>query len=367
MFGVDFRIVDIKQIKGISNCHIIFDFGHFERCTFVNNAESCGGVFGIIKPPLDFDTKRLLTGEFKIVVLSPKKQFEVLCDGSHDVVLTSMQSDCPLFIEASLKHTFNVVGQQTVSMELFYRNKGPIRIKAGIVQIMISIVDLSSTSGAPLTAEHVPCNRKTCQVHASCDIAVQTVSQSAEPAVATTDSNTSRDCSGFSSYSSFSTEDSISESDGEDSIDEFIQRFTRTTSVSIAAPAVPVVASVPHAPTPASQLAPTSSDSQVKKPQPPKKKQPKYWYTSQQILAVPAPTNMQRLKQRQQRQQQQDQQKSVRSKSAAGVARAPFDSSSTGNASAQPVHKSSDPVDHVTTQLAHVPVRQQVVSGTVGR
>lgn len=154
IIGLDFRLKDVSEIKGIAKCLINFDFGNFESCSYNCNNNQSGGLFSV--SVVADDTNSMMIGNLVITVISTKKLFEVLCDGSCEVDFVSGLNLAQKTTTDTLFPTmFNVLGTQTVEIDMFYRNKGPTRIKAGKVKIIVSVIDLSNISESP--KPHIHC------------------------------------------------------------------------------------------------------------------------------------------------------------------------------------------------------------------
>lgn len=355
ILGFDLRIIDVAQIKGISKCHINIDFGCFESFNYSVNDNLEGGVFNVVQLPVDVDMQKVLAGEFKMTVISAKKSFVALCDGHQHIDMTIVNGDHSQFLANSLKHLFTVLGQTLVSLDLFYFNKGPTRIKAGTVKVLISIIDLAKMDSHLGAVSTVRGGKDTvCKLHAPKDIAVQTL-----PVTSTTDVHIGRDI-GDSSLDASLTDDSEPD-DG--SLDEFLSRLAKPSAV-IAPPQPPATtstmasaSSVPskHA-LPSAQTAANSAGG--------KKASKKYWYTSQKILPVPAPTNMQRL-----RKQAAAAAEAKKKKQQQAISTADPASGRPPQARAEKPEFVAGPpsINYARPESARVPVRQQVVSRTPRR
>ena len=152
MYGLDICIVDIGSIKGISNCIVNFDYGNFESCQFNARNSLSGGVFSVIDIGQEsIDINELLQGDLVVTVVSTKKGFEVLCDGATKVSLVNTEredSRC----NRVLPSLFQTRGFCSVALDLFYRNKGPTRIKAGSVSVELRLYSLSAArANSPCT------------------------------------------------------------------------------------------------------------------------------------------------------------------------------------------------------------------------
>lgn len=157
IIGLDFRLIDVSEIKGITECTVNFEFGSFESCSYNCSNNQSGGLMSVSILDDDVDIQSLLCGSLTITVISRKKLFDVLCDGSCFVDMNNIHdSSQPSPFGSLFPMNFNTLRSGKVKLNMLYRNKGPTRIKAGTVEIMISIVDLSDLSHEPLES-HVHC------------------------------------------------------------------------------------------------------------------------------------------------------------------------------------------------------------------
>lgn len=157
IIGLDFRLTDVSEIKGIAKCLLNFEFGDFESCSFNCSTNQSGGLLSVSILNDDIDVQSLLNGSFTVTVISQKKSFDVLCEGTTFVDLTTTSESLQLnpFVNLSSMN-FGLLGVNKVKLDMLYRNKGPTRIKAGAIEIVISILDLSQLSHDPLES-HLHC------------------------------------------------------------------------------------------------------------------------------------------------------------------------------------------------------------------
>lgn len=145
MYGLDISIVDIGSIKGISNCIINFDYGNFESCQFNARNSLNGGVFSVVDTGHEtISLNEFLHGELVLTVVSAVRGFDVLCDGKCVVNMT-LETTASQLSERVIPHFFRLKGHSSQTVDLFYRNKGPTRIKAGSVRIELMFYELSGS------------------------------------------------------------------------------------------------------------------------------------------------------------------------------------------------------------------------------